>query len=517
MSKPRFLVGSGPAGAQDLGQITKTGYGSATSTGGADPLSIQIQESDADDSLIVLCVVLREGTRDVDPPYAEDEQDAAAADFELIDTDETVSGVVCEIWASEHLNPGSDITVYVPNANSASLFAAAVVFAGTSPELVDQDTLASDSSDPAITVTGQAGAVAVAVLGADDETFAADYTVVSPGVQFGVAETDGGGAQYKTIGAEDATLSWTGDTVDDWAIVAAAWAPAAAESGDSALLVFYPPTLSQPTSATVSLQYPGGTELQASTAATVDTVSTTISSAAAVGSSSVVVTSATGIKAGRRYIFTESGRRWVAEVEQISGTTVYLKSPIPFAFTTSTTVKGYALTYQLTTTHTADADHDYVATWVAVVDGAEHEWDQLFDIVDAADWHATTMEDVLAEYSYLREILTSDQLEGTALLDNAWDKHVVPMLRSVGKRAAQVKDKQVLVPLHCSLVNWVVAKNRAMIDETSRGQEADRCWADVERQWSRLIADLGWYDEDEDGQQDAGEEKQAIRGVRLRR
>jgi hypothetical protein len=78
---------------------------------------------------------------------------------------------------------------------------------------------------------------------------------------------------------------------------------------------------------------PSGGETLASTSATVDNVDTTLNGAASAGASSVVVTSAGGITAGRKFLLggseTTGGER--VTVKSVSGTTVTLARPLRMA------------------------------------------------------------------------------------------------------------------------------------------------------------------------------------------
>lgn len=78
---------------------------------------------------------------------------------------------------------------------------------------------------------------------------------------------------------------------------------------------------------------PAGGVVQSSTAATLDSVDTTLSGAAAQGATSVSVTSATGITAGRRYLLggAEADGGEVVLVRSVSGTTITLARALQYA------------------------------------------------------------------------------------------------------------------------------------------------------------------------------------------
>lgn len=107
-------------------------------------------------------------------------------------------------------------------------------------------------------------------------------------------------------------------------------------------------------------------EIQASTAASVSAVSTTLAAAAGYSATdprALTVSSATGIAAGRAYLLRSSTLVAEAfEVEAISGTTIRAADPVRQTFSSSTPVLGYELaaTFPLTV---ADDTAGFVSGW----------------------------------------------------------------------------------------------------------------------------------------------------------
>ena len=101
-------------------------------------------------------------------------------------------------------------------------------------------------------------------------------------------------------------------------------------------------------------------EILASTSATVDAVSTTISAAAGYSASDpeiVTVASATGITAGRRYLLRSSAL--VVEtvtVEAVSGTTVRLATPVTQTFAASSSFLGFEISGSFPSATANDTD-----------------------------------------------------------------------------------------------------------------------------------------------------------------
>lgn len=237
-------------------------------------------------------------------------------------------------------------------------------------------------------------------------------------------------------------------------------------------LVYYPSQPAVPTSATVTLFYPGagtdGSQLQASANATIDLTSTTVATAAVKGATSFSVAAASGgsggtawaIASGTKYLITESAQTWVCEARLVSGTTVYPVVPIPFAFTTNTTVKGIKLSYALTTTHTDVADDDYRAAWQFTQNSATVQEDQLFDVVSVPEYYVTTYDDVVMKHPRIAKLLKSQDTDLYGPLRWTWNNELIPMLRSAEIDIYRVKDFSQLVPLHVALVyRWAALQD----------------------------------------------------------
>lgn len=113
--------------------------------------------------------------------------------------------------------------------------------------------------------------------------------------------------------------------------------------------------------AIIDLRYVAASDdhVLASGAATVDSVSTTISAAAGRGAAdtrALTVASAAGISAGRRYLLTSGGRSELVKVEAVSGTTVVLQAALPFYFAAASTFRGVELVAAVAAEVTADDD-----------------------------------------------------------------------------------------------------------------------------------------------------------------
>lgn len=266
----------------------------------------------------------------------------------------------------------------------------------------------------------------------------------------------------------------------------------------------YPSRREVPSAGTVTLYQSGGTSIQASTAATVDSVDTTIGADASRGARSLTVADSTGIAAGVRYLLTDSGQVADIEVKSVSGTTIYLVTPLTFAASSGATFKGYRLTYSLTATHTQDRGDNFRATWTYTVGAATYAEDSLFDVVSAVEYYPTTLADVAARHPRIPDLLYDGDLDGFELLRTAWVQRVVPQMDAKGLRIERIRDLANLVPYHVAIVNELVAENEAMTD-ADRIEQYELAKRNSEAMLSLYSADVDWYDDDDDLAEGEGE------------
>ena len=125
-------------------------------------------------------------------------------------------------------------------------------------------------------------------------------------------------------------------------------------------------------SATVTVYKPGGGELIASSSATVDSTSTTISGTPT-SNQVFAVASASGLSVGISYALesaTEGSS--VVEIAEISGTTITLAQPASFDLASGDALRGLRLTKALTSANTADRALHYRADWIVTpADGGD--------------------------------------------------------------------------------------------------------------------------------------------------
>lgn len=157
---------------------------------------------------------------------------------------------------------------------------------------------------------------------------------------------------------------------------------------------------SRPTTVTIEVETDAGGEVVASgTATTVNSVNTTLSSAASKGDRTVSVASATGISNGSKLALTDVPEHVL--VKSVSGTTVTLRRPLLEDHASGTTCQGYTVTY---TVSAADADTLFWrgrAIWM--VDGAPY-----YTAVECTKYplrRQATMNDIWAVHSKAHQVI----------------------------------------------------------------------------------------------------------------
>ncbi len=103
----------------------------------------------------------------------------------------------------------------------------------------------------------------------------------------------------------------------------------------------------------------GGTLVAALTAATLDSVNTTITNGVELGVQLLTVASATAIARGTRYVLADPYEE--VEVSRVSGTTVYLTGPLWYEHPNGAAFQGHKISHSLTSSQAATEDDHCVA------------------------------------------------------------------------------------------------------------------------------------------------------------
>jgi hypothetical protein len=189
------------------------------------------------------------------------------------------------------------------------------------------------------------------------------------------------------------------------------------EQSKAATIRWYP-TEGVPTSATIQVVSPAGTDIVADgTSATIDSVAATVA-AASYQDPTFSVDTATGISVGERYwLATAGGRGYEITVVDISGTTITPDQPVRFDISGGS-LSGLAISYSLTTTHTATRYRDVRMVWRYTAGGLSRMHQHTADIVRVPfeipvtesdiEQIDPTFGDLSSDYLRLREQAESD-------------------------------------------------------------------------------------------------------------
>lgn len=168
----------------------------------------------------------------------------------------------------------------------------------------------------------------------------------------------------------------------------------------------------------------GGTALS-STSVTMDAVDTTLNGALSAGATTAVLTSVSGVTAGRRYLMggsEDAGGEFVT-VKSLSGSTATLVRPLRYAHATASAFQSTRVTCAVTADTVATIGRHYrlEVTW-AVSTVTQPAWVLSFDVTRyAARSTVTSLEDVAAGDPLLGKRLPAG-LWWPDLRDAAWDE-----------------------------------------------------------------------------------------------
>lgn len=252
----------------------------------------------------------------------------------------------------------------------------------------------------------------------------------------------------------------------------------------------------------------GGTEV-ASTAATLDSVDTTLSEGADEGTDTVTVTSASSITVGRRYLISgQNARSEVVEVAQLDGTSVSLASPLVYDHPNTSDFEGTRLTYDLTSS-VADLEEE---NWRAEFSWAVSAVAQAplvveFTVTRHPIYNPAAIPDLFAVEPMLRRKLAAGTDIGGALT-RAWDE-VLEILHAESVRVSTLvgsaKAKRAVV-YHCL---------RLLAEQYGREYASERKeWQERATQALSVFKGVAAIDDDEDGALEP-HEKRSARGGEL--
>lgn len=251
----------------------------------------------------------------------------------------------------------------------------------------------------------------------------------------------------------------------------------------------------------------GGTEVAAGTAATLDSVNTTLAAGAAAGDTTLTLTSGASLTAGYRYLISlAGGPSEFVEVERVSGTTVYLRNPLAYAHANASAFQGTRISYALTSS-VADLEEE---NWRAIFSWAVSTASQApgvveFTVTRHPIYNPASIPDVYAvATSALRARIALDASIGDALT-RAWDE-VLDSLQAQGVRAGTIVGS-------AKLKRAVVYRTLGLLAETyGRDYRDER--AELEARYTALLGvfkGVAALDDDEDDSIEP-QEKRSVRG-----
>lgn len=241
-------------------------------------------------------------------------------------------------------------------------------------------------------------------------------------------------------------------------------------------VIGYPPQyargLGKISAVTHKVRTPSTDFQSAAESATYDTVDTTINAAAAEGATSVSVASATGITAGREYVIglnASANEPMIVRVASVSGTTVYLDEPLPYAAASSDLFFGWRVSHALLATET-DVEGEGLIIWNATIGGETVTWEDQFRVVRQGvgyGLNATRLTELMPMVRALQEPQDGTYEE---TIKAAWDLYLVPRLTGRGLRVQRIHSWNYLEPAHAVACAYHLVRNsrRADSDELER-------------------------------------------------
>lgn len=220
---------------------------------------------------------------------------------------------------------------------------------------------------------------------------------------------------------------------------------------------------------------------------TLDSVNTTTSAAVVAGATTLTVTSATGVTAGRRYLLggpeASGGERVL--VASVSGTTVTLARPVATARASGATFQSARLTVAVSSACTAEPARQHRVEWTHPDTSEVEAWP--FDVTRYAPRSGLTSAELLDADPALRKRLASGAWLPAAI-DRAWTivlKDLAGTDRHPGGYAGVVE----LTEAHAYLVRALVAET----DTTEDGRQyRDDMRARYKQELDRTLATVGY-------------------------
>lgn len=234
--------------------------------------------------------------------------------------------------------------------------------------------------------------------------------------------------------------------------------------------------------------------IQASTAATIDSVSTTIAAAAGPNTADprkVTVTSATGIAAGGLYLLTHAstGFSEPVRVQAVTGAVLLLAAPVTASYAIGATFKGLAISGTFPSATANDealfenGGGPYVIAWTYTAGGAAVTYEEIAFVERSATRCPATEEDVRVRYPEIGVGSVGGGASLSTFLRAAW----LAVLADLTGRGVDAHDLK--SPLLVDLVSATTAARVARWSSTAAGDRVEE-WADLADRMEARARDL---------------------------
>lgn len=234
--------------------------------------------------------------------------------------------------------------------------------------------------------------------------------------------------------------------------------------------------------------------IQASTAATLDTVNTTISAAAGPQTADprkLTVASATGITAGRRYLLTHAttGLSQPVRVQAVTGSVLLLAEPVAASYASSATFKGLEISGTFPSATADDAvlfdngGGPYLVAWTYTAGGSSLTYEEVLFVERAASLCPATEADVRERFPEIGPATVGGQAQLSSFLHAGWLAARADLL----SRGIDVGDLKPAL-----LVEAVCVGTAARVARYSSTAAADRQeeWADLADRFDSRYKDM---------------------------
>jgi hypothetical protein len=238
----------------------------------------------------------------------------------------------------------------------------------------------------------------------------------------------------------------------------------------------------------------GSAEVAAGTAATLDSVDTTLSAGAAAGATTVTLTSGASLSAGRRYrVSASGGPSEMVECKSFSGTTVYLANPLAYAHANGSDFEGTRISYAITAGVSDTAEENWRAIFSWAVSAASQAAGVVeFTVTRHPIYNPASVPDLYAvASSALRDRISLDTSLGDALT-RAWDE-ILDTLYASGVTASSIVGSEKLKRAVVYRALGLLAETYGRDYRDERTELAERCKTCLD-----VFQSVGAFDDDED-------------------